>query len=136
MKYLSFLLLFLSSHTFAGFYVVVSEESSIAAFNVDDIADVYLGRKKVLGSSYVDQVLDRTGEERRRFFATVANMRESQVNAYWAKLKFSGSMRAPEEVDSTQALLEKVIENPQAIGYMTEKPPENSGVKVALYIDE
>tara|TARA_Y100001956_G_C4127634_1_gene191218 strand:+ start:1566 stop:1976 length:411 start_codon:yes stop_codon:yes gene_type:complete len=136
MRIVSLSLLLIASHAHADFYIVVNENSPIAVFAEDDIADVYLGRKKVLGSTYIDQVLDRTGEDRKRFFETVTNMSESQVNAYWAKLKFSGSMRAPEEVSSNQVLLEKLAENPQAIGYMMEKPPEGSGVKVALQINE
>ncbi|WP_159738018.1 hypothetical protein [Vibrio atypicus] len=136
MRILCLLILLVSSSVYADLYIVVNEKSAIEEFEIDDIADVYLGRKKTLGSTYINQVLDRTGEDRRRFFRTVTNMRESQVNAYWAKLKFSGSMRAPEEVDSNQLLLEKIIENPMAIGYMTESPPQNSGVKVALQIDE
>lgn len=136
MRILSLCLLLLASHANADFYIVVNEDSPITVFAAEDVADVYLGRKKVLGSTYIDQVLDRTGEERKRFFEKVTNMRESQVNAYWAKLKFSGSMRAPEEVGSDKVLLEKIIENPQAIGYMTERPPAGSGVKVALKINE
>jgi hypothetical protein len=116
--------------------VVVNEKSPIQVSAVDEIADVYLGRRKSVGDTYIDQVLDRTGEDRRLFFEKITNMRISQVNAYWAKLKFSGSMRAPEEVDSRQELLDKLANNPQAIGYMREAPPEGSGLRVALQIDE
>ncbi|MFB9217716.1 hypothetical protein [Vibrio sinaloensis] len=136
MKYLSLCLLFMSSQACAGFYIVVNVNNAMNAISVEDIADVYLGRKKVLGSVYIDQVLDRTGEPRRRFFLTVTNMRESQVNAYWAKLKFSGRMRAPEMIETERELLNIIANNPQAIGYMTEPPPEGAGVRVALYIDE
>lgn len=136
MRSFSLCLLLMTTQAFADIYVVVSESSPITTFAVDDVADVYLGRKKVIGTTYVDQVLDRTGEDRKRFFSAVTNMTESQVNAYWAKLKFSGSMRAPEKVSSEQGLLEKLIENPQAIGYMTKKPSESSGVRVGLHIYE
>ena len=136
MKYFSFLMLFITTTVNANIYVVVNENSPIQVSAVDEIADVYLGRRKSVGDTYIDQVLDRTGEDRRLFFEKVTNMRISQVNAYWAKLKFSGSMRAPEEVDSRQELLDKLANNPQAIGYMREAPPEDSGLRVALQIDE
>lgn len=136
MKFLSLCFLFVSSYAYAGFYIVVNANNMMSAISIEDVADVYLGRKKVLGSIYIDQVLDRTSEQRRRFFFAVTNMQESQVNAYWAKLKFSGRMRAPEVVGSEDELINIIANNPQAVGYTTTSPPEGVGVRVALYIDE
>lgn len=134
--YLSLLLLLFTPYSVAGLFVVVSEQSQINRFEVDDIADVYLGRTKVLDSLYINQVIDRKGEVRRRFFMNVTQMRESQVNAYWAKLKFSGSMRAPEQVESDSHVFEKLLANPQAVGYTAERPAIDSGIKVVLEINE
>lgn len=138
-KSLYLLMLIMSFHVNAELYVVVSSQSPISDMvveDVDDIAAVYLGRKKVLGATYINQVIDRTGEKRRRFFQRVTNMRENQINAYWAKLKFSGSMRAPEQVESESALFDKLLSNPQAVGYTSVLPPQDSGVRVVLEIDE
>ena len=136
MKYLSLLLLFVANVACADIYIVVHQNSPIQSVDIEEIADVYLGRRKSLGDLYIDQVLDRTGEERRRFFESTTHMRISQVNAYWAKLKFSGRMRAPEGIASRVQLVEKLKQNPQAIGYMLEKPPNNSGIRVVLHINE
>ncbi|MCG9750620.1 hypothetical protein L1D54_09030 [Vibrio brasiliensis] len=133
------LMLIVSFHVNAQLYVVVGNDSPISDMTVediDDIADLYLGRKKLLGTTYINQVLDRTGDSRRRFFQRVTNMRESQINAYWAKLKFSGSMRAPEQVAAEQLLIDKLLSNPQAVGYTEVLPAQESGVKVILAIDE
>lgn len=135
-KYLSLLLLLFTPYSAAGLFIVVSEQSQISVFEAADIADIYLGRTKVLDSLYINQVIDRKGEVRRRFFESVAQMRESQVNAYWAKLKFSGSMQAPEQVESDSSVFEKLLANPQAIGYTSERPAVNSGIKVVLEINE
>lgn len=135
-KYLSLLLLLFTPYSAAGLFVVVSEQSQINVFEVGDIADVYLGRSQVLDSLYINQVIDRKGEVRQRFFMSVTRMRESQVNAYWAKLKFSGSMRAPEQVESDARVFEKLLANPQAIGYTSERPAIDSGIKVVLEINE
>lgn len=135
-KYLSLLLLLFTPYSAAGLFVVVSEQSQINVFEVGDIADVYLGRSQVLDSLYINQVIDRKGEVRQRFFMSVTRMRESQVNAYWAKLKFSGSMRAPEQVESDARVFEKLLANPQAIGYTSKRPAIDSGIKVVLEINE
>lgn len=138
-KYLTLLILIFTFQANAELYVVVSQNSPITEgeiSDISDIADVYLGRKKVLGNTYINEVLDRTGEQRQRFFQRVTNMRENQVNAYWAKLKFSGSMRAPEQIDSESGMYDKLLSNPQAVGYTTTPPPQGSGVRVVLEINE
>ncbi|WP_341867180.1 hypothetical protein [Vibrio ouci] len=75
-KYLSLLLLLFTPYSAAGLFIVVSEQSQISVFEAADIADIYLGRTKVLDSLYINQVIDRKGEVRRRFFESVAQMRE------------------------------------------------------------
>ncbi len=136
MKYFCLLFLFVTQGVSAALYIVVNETSDVNALQIEDVSDLYLGRKKLLGDTYIDQVLDREGKKRQRFFLRVANMKESQVNAYWARLKFSGRMRAPEGVGSDEDLYGKLLENPKAIGYVTSQPPQDSGIRVALKIDE
>ncbi len=136
MRYLLLLTLMASMPVFADFYVVAHKSSQLEVSSVDSVAELYLGRRKAIGGVYVDEVLDREGGIRGRFFQAVVNMGESQVNAYWARLKFSGSMREPEKIETQQELIEKLTLNANAIGYMTEQPPVDSELKVILKINE
>ncbi|EHE0025825.1 hypothetical protein JN652_002879 [Vibrio cholerae] len=97
--------------------------------NKEQLSALYLGRNRVVGNTYINQVLDRSGTVRQRFFLQVTNMQESQINAYWAKLKFSG----PESVVSEQELIAKLEENPFSIGYTDQVPSDALKVLLVLY---
>lgn len=135
MKYLILLLLFgLSAAVKAQIFVVVSTESAIPPMTESEVADIYLGRKRTVDQAEVTQVFDREGELRERFFTRVAKMQTSQVNAYWAKLKFSGRMRAHDLVENDEELVRRLVANPSSIGYMQTPPPKE--LKVVINIHE
>ncbi|TXZ06824.1 hypothetical protein FXE63_16205 [Vibrio mimicus] len=134
MKY--WLLLFTLLSRFASsaeLYVVASSQSPLMAIDRQELSALYLGRNRVVGNTYINQVLDRTGEIRQRFFLLVTNMQESQVNAYWAKLKFSGRLRAPESIQDEQELVTKLEANPFSIGYTDQPPVEDLKVLLVIY---
>ncbi|TXY06862.1 hypothetical protein [Vibrio mimicus] len=134
MKY--WLLLFTLLSPFASsaeLYVVASSQSLLMAIDRQELSALYLGRNRVVGNTYINQVLDRTGEIRQRFFLLVTNMQESQVNAYWAKLKFSGRLRAPESIQDEQELVTKLEANPFSIGYTDQPPAEDLKVLLVIY---
>ncbi|EEY37658.1 hypothetical protein FXE87_17320 [Vibrio mimicus] len=134
MKY--WLLLFTLLSPFASsaeLYVVASSQSPLMAIDRQELSALYLGRNRVVGNTYINQVLDRTGEIRQRFFLLVTNMQESQVNAYWAKLKFSGRLRAPESIQDEQELVTKLEANPFSIGYTDQPPVEDLKVLLVIY---
>ncbi|EOB4124788.1 hypothetical protein ACGLQO_002448 [Vibrio vulnificus] len=134
MRYLIFLLASLVMMPVYGeIFVVVSHESAIHQMDEREVADVYLGRKRSFGRVDITQVFDRSDEVRARFFGKVANMRTSQINAYWAKLKFSGRMRAPDVIETDIELVEHLLANPNAIGYMQTSPPEELKVVATIY---
>ncbi|WP_081017920.1 hypothetical protein [Vibrio metoecus] len=133
MKYWLLLVILLSPLASAELYVVAGQESPVSAITKEELSALYLGRNRVVGNTYINQILDRSGEVRQRFFFQVTNMQESQINAYWAKLKFSGRLRAPESVPSDQELATKLEANPFSIGYMAQPPDEALKVLLVIY---
>lgn len=135
MRYWLLLILLLSPWVSASaeLYVVASPKSPIMEINKEQLSALYLGRNRVVGNTYINQVLDRSGTVRQRFFLQVTNMQESQINAYWTKLKFSGRLRAPESVVSEQELIAKLEENPFSIGYTDQVPSDALKVLLVLY---
>jgi len=53
----------------------------------------------------------------------------AEVNAYWARLVFSGKTAAPEELASQREILDRVARDPNAIGYV-DRRNLNAHVKV------
>ncbi len=134
MKYWLLLAILFSQCTFsAELYVVASSQSPLLTVDKQELSSLYLGRNRVIGDTYINQVLDRSGEVRQRFFLQITNMQESQVNAYWAKLKFSGRLRAPESILSEQELAEKLEANPFSIGYTDQAPEDRLKVLLVIY---
>lgn len=132
MRYWLLLFILLSPFARAELYVVASTKSPVIEISKEQLSALYLGRNREVGSTYINQVLDRSGDLRQRFFLQVTKMQESQINAYWAKLKFSGRQRAPELILTEQDLIAKLEDNPFSIGYTEQRPSE--GLKVLLVI--
>ncbi len=107
-------------------------------------SDLYLGRSRhVFGldpeagpAAIYEQPTD--SELRARFYRAVNGMDIKQVNAYWARLRFSGEVLPPPVLADSLAVLEAVRNNRLAIGYVDAALPEASlkSVKTVLRLKE
>ncbi|MCK6264766.1 hypothetical protein KP803_15925 [Vibrio sp. ZSDE26] len=134
------LLLILISFTFssllhADIYVVVSPNSHIESISKSELAALYLGRQRPDQHDIRLYPLDREGELRSLFFESITNMSLSQVNAYWAKLRFSGRVRPLDSFNDPDSLQKKLLANPASISYLDSKP-ESEQLKVVMVIHE
>lgn len=70
MRYWLLLILLLSPWVSASaeLYVVASPKSPIMEINKEQLSALYLGRNRVVGNTYINQVLDRSGTVRQRSF--------------------------------------------------------------------
>ena len=103
--------------------VVVAAHSPIATLSLAEIADIFLGRLTRLPDGTRAVPLDRPEGSplRAQHYAKVARMSPVQVKAYWSKLIFTGRGRPPRALDSDEAVLRAVRENPAAIGYIDRR---------------
>ena len=119
--HLIFLLLMtlLSLRAQAEIAIIVHPQSPIARLSLNEVSDLYLGRTRKVGSDSV-MVLEHhdTNPVRERFFLKLNGMDLSRVNAYWARLQFSGNLQSPLRVRDDKAMLEVVRRNRHAIGYV------------------
>ncbi|MGF1697722.1 hypothetical protein L4C54_18835 [Vibrio lamellibrachiae] len=131
------LLIFITFSSFvrADIYVVVSQDSHIESISKSELAALYLGRQRPVNNDIRLNPLDRGGEIRANFFESITNMSVNQVNAYWAKLRFSGRVRPLDKFDDVALLEQKLLSNPASIGYL-EANPENELLKVVMVIHE
>ncbi|MBC7573803.1 MAG: hypothetical protein H7244_05645, partial [Herminiimonas sp.] len=75
------------------------------------------------------------GQLRERFFRALNGMAINQLNAYWARLRFSGEVLPPRELADSTAMQLAVSRDPSAIGYV-DAIFLNSAVKVVLRLRE
>lgn len=128
--------------SFADVAVIVHPDSPVQSMTPRQVSDLYLGRARsfdledqsntVLASIY-EQPADSVVRE--AFFRTLNGMRISQVNAYWARLRFSGEMLPPASLSDMRTAIDVVAHNKNAIAYVDAKMV-NRTVKVVLLLKE
>lgn len=133
---LPILLTFTSQVARADVAVVVGLDSPLQQLNIRDVSDMYLGRlKTVAGERLLILEHPRRSLLRERFHKRVNGMDLSRVDAYWARLQFSGENLPPPAVDGNQSVLDMVRRNRHAIGYVDASTIDKS-VRTVLTIKE
>lgn len=99
-----------------------------------DLINVFMGRYRRLpsGSSALPADLQPLKE---RFYRRLIGKDQAQVNAYWARLVFSGQASPPLQLGSAGEVVEFVLRNPGALGYL-EAADVPDGVPVILLLQE
>lgn len=117
--------------------VIVHPDNPIQSLERQELADLYLGRgQRVAGHIHIATLYDYASDsrERERFYLAVTGQNIARINAYWARLRFSGQMTPPTVQSSSQAMLQAVRNNPRSIGYIPYTSLDTS-VRVVAYLD-
>lgn len=118
----------------ADVVVVVSANSAVIRLTTEQTARVFLGKVTTFpdGSNAVPVDQPEGSAIRDEFYAKVVNKNPSQLNAYWAKVIFTGGDSYPPKlVEGNVAVRRAVASNPNAIGYL-DKNAVDSSVRVVL----
>lgn len=115
--------------------VVVNRDSLVQSLSAREVSDLYLGRSRALPS--IGNVVPfehlRDSPVRDRFFRNLNGMTLKQINAYWARLQFSGEVLPPPVFPDSRALINALRANPNAIGYVDASDVDAS-VRVVLQL--
>lgn len=139
-RYLRFALLCLAAlgqPAWADICVVVHRDSPLRDLSSSQVSDLYLGRSRSLPGSEAIIIIEREpdGALRARFFQQLNGMSLKQLNAYWARLQFSGQVLPPPSVRETRDVLGMVRANRMAIAYVDAAEVDDS-VRVVLRLPE
>ncbi len=111
--------------------VIVHPGNPLHTMTTREVSDLYLGRARAL-SVYE---LPADNPLRELFFRSLNGMSIRQLNAYWARLRFSGEVLPPATLADSRAVVDTVSRNPNAIGYVNAAALRDS-VKVVLRLKE
>ncbi|HET8870112.1 MAG TPA: hypothetical protein VFM48_06675 [Aquabacterium sp.] len=108
-----------------------------ATINNKDIADLYLGRTRHLPNGQAVTPLDNPAASpvRARFYKALTGKAITDINAYWARLLFTGQSSPPQTAVDVNAVLETVRNTPGVISYVEQSAlpdPEGMGLRVIL----
>jgi len=104
----------------AELVVVAHPDSGIKEMTQDELINIYLGRFRRLASGMVAEPIDAPIDSplRALFYQQLVGRSLSQVNAYWARLVFSGKTRPPESTVSPDEAMRLVAKRPAALTYL------------------
>lgn len=121
---------------YADLVVVANPKSGIERLTQDEVINIYLGRYRRLATGIVAEPVDLAGEHelKVRFYRRLVGKTLAEINAYWARLIFSGRTRPPLAVSSVEAALRHVAANPEALAY-ADKNQAQGDRRVVIVFD-
>lgn len=121
----------------ADLVLVAGLQSGIDRLSRDDVVNIYLGRYRRLPSGITVEPIDMSDESglRGRFYRELVNKSLAEINAYWARLVFSGRTRPPQIAESAEAALRQVAVQSGAVVYL-ERSQVDKRVKVVFEFGE
>jgi hypothetical protein len=107
----------------AQLVVVANSRSSIGKLTREQLIDIYMGRYRVLPDGRAAHPLDAAADapERALFYRSLLGKNLDDINAYWARLVFSGRTEPPREMADREAMQARIADDRDAIGYVDKK---------------
>lgn len=109
-----------------GVQVIVNRQAELTELTQQQVVGVFLGRARNFPNGNAVKAYDnKVGSDiRARFFEALTGKSISDIDAYWARLRYSGRASPPSELDDTGSILEAVRQNKDAIAYIPWQDPE------------
>ena len=103
--------------------VVVHSKSSISSLTHKQVMSLFLGRAKFLPSGERARVLDFPidSDARADFYRTLTGKNIADIDAYWARLQYSGKASPPLPVSGSEQVLLIVGQESSAIAYLPSR---------------
>ncbi|MPY22854.1 hypothetical protein FM037_03925 [Shewanella psychropiezotolerans] len=103
--------------------VVVSRESRVDSLTKSEVVDLFMGRYVNFPNGDKAKVFDLApkSEIKGLFYQRLVNRTEAQIDAYWARLLFSGRNTPPKKTESPGQLIHEIMSSSHAIGYISSQ---------------
>jgi ABC-type phosphate transport system substrate-binding protein len=112
------MLLLFASAAQADVAVIVHAKNTVAPLSPREVQDIFLGRARTFPDGRYALAIDQTSPLRAEFYQTLTGRPVEQINAYWARLLFTGQASPPLRLPDDESVLKTVRENEGAIGYV------------------
>ena len=97
--------------------VITHSESAIHSLSREQVSRLFLGRLKLLPTGERVTVVE-VESLRERFYQKLLSRNLAEVNAYWARLQFSGRTQPPLRLASDEEALAAVLAGRNVVGYV------------------
>ena len=126
------LILLLPINAIADLVLIAHLHAPVNSISRDEVINIYMGRLRRFPTGESVQPVD--GPDKAQFYRLLVNKELPDINAYWARLVFSGRTSPPRTFDQSTAVVDYVSENPDAVGYI-QRTELNPNVKVILEME-
>ena len=131
---ISLFLLLLSTHTVAEIVVIGNIQNSPQELTVLQVQDIYMGRTRAFPDGKLAYPFDQKNL-RGEFYLKLTRRPIAQINAYWARLMFSGQTSPPTKLPDDQSIINIVQEHEGAIGYIDKENVDELTMRVLLILE-
>jgi ABC-type phosphate transport system substrate-binding protein len=121
----------------ADWALVANPRAGIGRLTHDEVTNIYLGRYRRLASGTTAEPLDQPADSalRAAFYRQLVDKSLAEINAYWARLIFSGKTQPPHAVSSSEDALQRVARSPGALAYV-ERSKVDARVTIVFEISD
>ena len=112
--------------------VIANRNSGIQVLSHTELVNIYLGRTKKLASGVTVTPIDLpiNSDEKKLFYQQLVHKSPAEIQAYWARLVFTGQANQPVEIDNAQDILKMIQKNQNTIAYINRKNINSSVIIV------
>jgi hypothetical protein len=119
--FMATLLLMLAWPAWASDWVVIANsKAGITRLSQDEVINIYLGRYRRLDSGLTAEPVDQPDDTslKAHFYRQLVGKSLPEINAYWARLVFSGKTQPPRMVSNSEEAIKVVLTRPAALAYI------------------
>lgn len=103
------------------FKIIVNTNNNTSSITAKEASDMFLKKKTKWANGTVVMPVDLSSNSsvREAFSKQIHNKNTASIRSFWQQAAFSGSGTAPTEKETDSAVIEFVMKNPGAIGYVS-----------------
>ncbi len=135
-KLFIFLFLLSISHIgIADIVIIANLNSKIETITKEQAKNLWLGKSKKLPGTGRIKILEHKKESQLKltFHEIITQKNQIQLNAYWAKIIFTGMATPPKSIRTDSEIIEIVSHKTNTLGYIDSKSI-NKNIKVLMFI--
>jgi len=106
--------------------VVITHITNNLNLTAKQVQDIFMGRTRLFPNGKFALPIDQSSPLRAEFYQKLTARPVEQINAYWARIMFTGQASPPQQLPDDKAVLQTVRENEGAIGYIDKTHVDNT----------
>ncbi len=123
----------LASQAIAEIAVITNVQNNQVPLTRLQVQDIFMGRMRAFPNGQFATTYDQT-TLRDDFYQQLTQRPIAQINAYWARLMFSGQTSPPIKLTDDQSVIKAIQENIGAIGYINKKNASHQAIRILFIL--